>query len=331
MNAVTQPAEQPLEDDLVEATLARYEVGQITRHWPATNGIENRNHFVTVESAEGQRDFVLTIVEQPSNAGEAYVGMMEALAASGLPVAAPIRNAEGLATDIVDGRPAMLQPRLSGRHVFNPTSKQVRALARSVARMHRAAEASTIELPDYPRDAAWLAERADLARGYIPYTDTRLLDDVVSEVQSLLNRRDVANLPRGWIHADLFRDNVLFNEHGLSGLIDFHHAATGYLVYDLAVIANDWCNDATGQLDPERTLAMLRAYHQIRPLASEEIWFFSNFALYAALAFWLSRLSVALDPRNKGRMRFKNPDEFKRIVEQHIRHFFYVDERLITL
>ena len=73
-------------------------------------------------------------------------------------------------------------------------------------------------------------------------------------------------LPRGVIHGDMFRDNVLFSERGLTGVVDFHHAATGYWIYDLAVVANDWCNDNSGVLDSDRTLALLRAYHAIRPL-----------------------------------------------------------------
>ena len=110
----------------------------------------------------------------------------------------------------------------------------------------------------------------------------------------MLRREDVKRLPRGVIHGDVFRDNVLFSERGLTGVLDFHHAATGYWIYDLAVVANDWCNDNSGVLDPDRVLALLRAYHAIRPLTPPEVWYFPVFALYAATAFWLSRLTVAL-------------------------------------
>jgi homoserine kinase type II len=140
----------------------------------------------------------------------------------------------------------------------------------------------------------------------------------------------VRELPTGIIHADLFRDNVLFNERGLTGVLDFHNAAQGYLIYDLAVAANDWCNDGNGILDPERTLALLRAYHQIRPLTRHELWFFSGFTLYAALVFWLLRLSFAAHPEHAGEVRFNNPEELQRIVEQHSAHFFYLDERLLV-
>jgi homoserine kinase type II len=191
--------------------------------------------------------------------------------------------------------------------------------------------ASDIALPQYPRDAVWLNERANMLRGYVPYSDQRLIEDSVVKCQALLTRLEVMALPRGMIHGDLFRDNVLFDQRSLTGVLDFHHAAAGYWLYDLAVIANDWCNDGTGALDAERTTSMLRAYHQIRPLTSQEVWFFGIFALYAALNFWLSRLAVAVDQRSAELLRFKNPDEFRRIVQQHDAHGFYLDERLLDI
>jgi len=143
-------------------------------------------------------------------------------------------------------------------------------------------------------------------------------------------RNDVAELPRGVIHGDLFRDNVLFNERGLTGVLDFHHAARGALIYDLAVAANDWCTDSSGLTVPDRAIELLRAYHRIRPLSRSEIRLFPAFALYGALAFWLSRLAVAIE-RDAGRsVRTNNPEEFERIVSQHHAHFFYLDERMLS-
>jgi homoserine kinase type II len=150
-------------------------------------------------------------------------------------------------------------------------------------------------------------------------------------VSRALARSDVAALPQGAVHGDLFRDNVLFNEWGLSGVLDFHHAARGYLIYDLAVAANDWCTEADGALDPERTLALLRAYHGVRPLQRDELWHFPVFALYAGLAFWTSRLVVALEQRRGRAVRANNPEELQRVVAHHVAHFFYLDERRLGL
>jgi len=323
MNAITK-----LDVLDLEQTLAHYEVGDLIRFWPATNGIENSNYFIRTVDDGREREFVLTIMEQPSNAGSAYVPLLDRCIEAGLPVAAVLRNHRGEAMDRHDGKVVLLSRRLPGRHVYNPTLKQVAALARFVGRFHLATSDWNHPVPDYPRTASWLAQNAELVKGYLPWITRSLLTDCVREMTSLLSREDVAMLPRGIVHGDLFRDNVLFNERGLTGVLDFHHASRGYLLYDLAVAANDWCTDSTGLLNPDRTIELLRAYHRIRPLTSNEIRLFPAFALYAALAFWLSRLTVAVQRRRD--VRSNNPAEFERIVAQHKAHFFYLDERQLV-
>ncbi len=325
MNAVTQ-----LDVLHLEQTIARYYIGELIRYWPAVNGIENSNYFLRLSRENYEREYVLTIVEQPSHSGAAYVPLLDACGKAGLPVASVIRNSEGNPYDELAGKPVLLAPRLAGRHAYNPIVKQIEALASFTARFHLATTRLEFPVPDYPRDVNWLIERRAITEGRLPYSSYRLLEDSVARVASLLSRRDVRELPRGVIHGDLFRDNVLFNERGLNGVLDFHHAATGYLIYDLAVIANDWCTDANGTLDPERTVALVRAYARLRPLTRQELWFFPSFTLYAAVAFWLSRLSVALRTQSAGNQRFNNPEEFQRIVQQHSAHSFYLDERLLN-
>jgi homoserine kinase type II len=321
----------PAELDLLrlEQLVSGYHIGELIRYWPATAGIENSNYFLRTLCAGAERQYVLTVLEQPPSAGGALVPLLDTCVARGLPVPAVIRNRQGVPFSDLDGKPALVCPRLPGHHVCNPTVRQVAALGRFIARFHQASGAAQLDLPPYPRDLAWLEREADRCRGAVPYRAEALLADTRRRLASALARQDVGRLPRGPIHGDLFRDNVLFDERGLTGVLDFHHAAEGYLVYDLAVAANDWCTDIRGVLDPERTLALLRAYHEIRPLQRAELWFFPVFALYGALAFWTSRLVVDLRRRRGETLRAKNPVEFQRIVEHHHAHFFYVDERLL--
>lgn len=326
MNAVTQLAEEALEE-----TLSRYDIGQLKRYWPAAGGIENSNYFVLTELAQRSREYVLTIMEQTPNAGQDYVAMMEALADNGLPVPVPLKNLAGMPIDHVMDKSAMLQHRLPGQHTYNPTGAQIQALARFTARMHQAMNRSAIELPQHPRQIAWLHQCLGLLDGKVAYADRVLAQDTCAKVEALLARQDVQTLPSGMIHGDLFRDNVLFSGNDLCGVIDFHHASSGYQIFDLAVAANDWCNDSAGQLNSERTLLLLKTYHSIRPLTPAEIWFFPTFTLYAALTFWLSRLTVAVRQQQGAALRNKNPDEFRRLVAQHSRHAFYIDERALSV
>src|SRR3546814_13714121 len=61
------------------------------------------------------------------------------------------------------------------------------------------------------------------------------------------------------IHADLFRDNAMFEGTHLTGLIDFYNACSGPMLYDVAIALNDWCSDDNGVLDGPRTRALLRS------------------------------------------------------------------------
>ncbi len=324
MNAITQLDILDLED-----TIARYGVGELVRYWPAANGIENSNYFIRTVADGREHEYVLTIVEQPSNSGGAYVPLLDLCVEAGLPVARVIKTLDGDPYQSYAGKSILLSQRLPGQHVYNPTQSQICALGRFLGRLHIATGSWDHPVPPYPRDASWLEHHAALASGYLPFQSANLLNSCVREVTSLLKRNDTQSLPRGVIHGDLFRDNVLFNSRGLTGVLDFHHAAEGYLIYDLAVAANDWCTDASGQLDPELTLTLLRTYHRLRRLTPTELQLLPAFMLYAALAFWLSRLVVSIHPTSDGEVRCNNPEEFQRIVEQHAAHFLYIDERLL--
>ena len=313
----------------IESTLRHYDVGVLVNAQAASHGIENLNYILDVERDGRTKHYVLTFVQQASYAGHAYVPMMEALVQFGLPVPAPIKNLNGEPVTREGERSAMLQPCLPGRHVVNPTAKQISGLARFIARMHQTMSKTNVTLPPHPRDVGWLQTEAEGVAKVLGYADTALLQASISKVTSLLSRNDVRTLPTGMIHGDLFRDNVLFNERGLTGVLDFHHAADGYWLYDLAVAANDWCSDASGQLHFDRVRTLLRAYHSIRPLTERELWFFSAFTLYAALNFWVSRLKGVVAKQDGQNVRTKDPGEFKRIIQHHSAHQLFLDPRIL--
>lgn len=304
----------PLKTETLKDLLARYDVGRLLDHRPASHGIENSNHFITALKGGARSQWVLTILEQPSHSGSNYVPLLDLCHEAGLPVAPVVRNISGEAIESLDRKAAMLAPMLPGKHVDNPSVQQLEALGGFIARFHRATSAPGFEVAPYPRDARWLRDRQARVRGQMSQADASVVAGAVDRVVDLLSRKEVAGMPAGLVHGDLFRDNVLFDGPKLTGVVDFHHAARGYLVYDLGVAANDWCSVAGGGLDPERAVALVGAYRRIRPLTDLEIDCFSDFLLYSAVAFWLSRLAVAFGVEGNYTGRFKDPDEFKAIV-----------------
>jgi homoserine kinase type II len=315
-------------------TLARvaeaFGIGPVTHCWATSRGIENRNFFIATGYDGISREYVLTIMEQAASAGRQLVPLLTACRALGLPVAAPLPTQDGHAELWLDGKPALLCPRLPGRHPLNPTAPQVAAVGRFLARLHSGTSNLAALLPAYPRAADWLRTQGAACQPFLSFQRQRLMAHAVAAAGGLLQRRDVQALPTGAIHGDLFRDNALFNAWGLSGVLDFHHASSGYLIYDLAVVANDWCIDPlSGRMQQGHLLALLAAYHRIRPLEPRELGFLPLFALYAALAFWQSRLVVALARARGEADRANDPEDFERIVSCHLNDPVRLDAELI--
>jgi homoserine kinase type II len=136
-------------------------------------------------------------------------------------------------------------------------------------------------------------------------------------------------MPRGAIHGDLFRDNVLFDGSRVSGIIDFGFAATDFLAYDLAITVNDWCIDqsGTGALVPGLVTALVGAYDAMRPLTADERAQWPALLRAAALRFWLSRLYDLHLPRPGELVHAHDPAHFERILQDRVNHRASLPER----
>jgi homoserine kinase type II len=145
--------------------------------------------------------------------------------------------------------------------------------------------------------------------------DDQLLLQTTLQFQENLN---TTALPSGVIHADLFRDNVLFDGDKVGGLIDFYYAYRDAFIYDLAITVNDWCVQNDGKLDAIKLEAMLQAYQAVRPLELAEQAAFNSMLRIAALRFWLSRLYDKIYPQDGELTHAKNPDHFKNILKLRI-------------
>ena len=280
---------------------------------PIKAGIENTNYFVTTT----QGRYVLTLFERlPGDELPFYLDLMAHLARHGIPCPAPIADLSDQYLQRLNGKPAALVTRLPGRSVENPGEAECAEVGRLLARMHLAARSYSAYLEN-PRGPKWWRFAAREVRPFLIAERSRLIE---SEIAYQAEHR-FPDLPRAAVHADLFRDNALFEKGRISGVIDFYFAGVDCLLYDVAVCANDWClaDPATdARLDPPRTRALLAGYHSTRRLAPLERDAWQSMLRAAALRFWLSRLYDFHLPRPGMLVHKHDPEHFRRVLELRI-------------
>jgi homoserine kinase type II len=290
--------------------LKNYSVGQLLACEPVEAGIENTNYFVTTT----QGRYVLTLFER-LRADELafYLDLMAHLARHGIPSPAPIADLADQYLGRLNGKPAALVTRLPGRSIDTPGATHCAELGALLARMHLAARSYSAYLAN-PRGPKWWRFAAKEVIGFLKQPQQDLLEKELS----YQSQQRFPDLPRGPVHADLFRDNALFQDQRISGVVDFYFAGVECLLYDLAVCANDWCLESDYRLDPARAGALLASYHALRPLTSLEREAWPAMLRAAALRFWLSRLYDFHRPRPGMLVHAHDPQHFRHVLESRI-------------
>lgn len=301
-----------IEDDELKTFLSNYDVGDLQSFQGISDGIENTNYFV--DTSRGR--FVLTIFEHHSfEEMQYYLNLMHHLADHKVPSANPVADRQGNYLSLFKDKPIALVERLNGGSITDTTVNHCQQLGAAMGKMHAAGLSYEAKLTN-PRGPSWCQ-----------HTALEIIDKLSEDEKSVLENevhfqkeKRHADLPRGVIHADLFRDNALWDGDQFSGIIDFYYSCNDVLLYDLAITANDWCLNEDFSLNREKVVALLSQYDNYRPLQNNEHQYWPAMLRAGALRFWLSRLYDKHFPRPGELVHTKDPDEFKSILVDRIKH-----------
>jgi homoserine kinase type II len=297
----------------LEGFLAGYSVGALRDFEGISDGIENTNYFVNIDNDNGAR-FILTLFEHHAlEEMQYYLGLMHHLADHKVPSAAPVADNNGNYVTMLKHKPAALLHRLNGGSIRETGIVHCEQIGAAMGKMHSAGLSYEAHQPN-PRGPAWCVSTAKAVHSKLAGEDAAFLE---AEVDFQRSGRD-ASIAHGVVHADLFRDNALWDGDTLSGIIDFYYACDDVLLYDFAVVANDWCSTATAGLDHDKVVALLKAYDRYRPLQPNEQQYWPAMLRAGALRFWLSRLYDRHFPRTGELVHTKDPDEFRAILKDRV-------------
>ena len=297
--------------------LQRLQLGTLTELRGIEGGIENTNYFVTTDQGE----YVLTLFERLSAEQlPFYLHLMKHLAHAGIPVPDPQADADGDILHRVAGKPAAVVNKLRGKSQLQPQAAHCASLGTMLARMHLAGQGYERNQPNL-RGLPWWNDTVPVVLPFLDGPQANLLRSELAYQNHVAASSAYAALPRGPVHADLFRDNAMFEGESLTGFFDFYFAGVDTFLFDLAVCLNDWCIDlAEGTHHSDRATALLDAYQAVRPLTGDERALLPAMLRAGALRFWISRLWDFHLPREAALLTPHDPTHFERVLRQRVAH-----------
>jgi homoserine kinase type II len=301
--------------DEAAAFLSALNLGQLQSLKGTANGIENTNYFVNTDQGE----YVLTLFERLTfEQLPYYLHLMKHLAAHSVAVPDPVADANGKLVHRLKDKPAAVVNKLRGHSELAPTSAHCNAVGEALARLHLAGL-------DYPRQQPnlrgldWWNETVPVVLPALEAAQRTLILGELAYQNHVAASSSYRSLPRGPVHADLFRDNVMFEDGQLTGFFDFYFAGTDTFLFDIGVCLNDWCIDlSSGVLDRPRANAFMAAYQRVRPLTAQERHLLPALQRAAALRFWISRLWDFHLPREAAVLKAHDPGHFERVLRAQL-------------
>lgn len=302
--------------DDIRTHLARYDIGALVAHAGISEGVENTNYLIETE----QGKFILTLFEKrvDKQALPFYLAFMQSLQDTGVPTAGVVTTRTGETTAQLAGKTALVTRFLSGTWQRHPTAAHTREVGALVALMHltgrdmKQERANAMSLPAWQSLISACGARADeVAPG---------LEKELSAALAACAHTRHKNLPDGVVHADLFPDNIFFDDDGkISGVIDFYFSCRDTLVYDLMLTVNAWCFNAFGDIDEDRARNLIEGYLSVRQLDAHERAALPAMGRAAALRIISTRLYDWLHPVSGAIVRPKDPMEHVHILRYHAR------------
>ncbi len=232
-------------------------------------GSVNSNFRLTTR--DGARYFGRLYEEQGKPGALAEISLVAALARAGVPVVQCLPRADGAGVGEFRDKPFAVFPWLEGEILCQGRVHEAACekLGAALARVH----ATTPQLPRPGEGRFRIADlRERLARverdGHHEYAAD------IAHIRARLSHYEAARreleAPRGVIHQDLFRDNVLWTSGGeLLALLDFESVCEGAFAYDIMVTICAWCYSTRFELPLVE--ALLRGYQSVRQIRAAEV------------------------------------------------------------
>lgn len=296
-----------LDDSEIAELISNYEVGNFASANGIEEGIENSNYLVKTN----EESLILTIFEERVENFELpfFISLTDHLISKNINCPKTLTDKSGNRLQDINGKKAALISFLPGRPAAKPTTEHIKEVGFLSAKLHSAVEDFDETRKNPLALGAW-TKLFEKCGDRIDEIKPGLTKSLANELYYLANNWPF-DLPSGIIHADLFPDNLFFQNNKVSGVIDFYFACTDYFAYDIAICINAWGIEE----DQEKINALLESYQSIRPLSEEEKQAMPVLLRGAALRFLLTRIYDWFNTPENALVTKKDPQEYLKKLE----------------
>jgi len=305
-----------LEEKDINNILSNYSIGKLRSFKGIQEGIENTNYYLLVE----EKKYILTIYEKRVNPKDLpfFSKLMTGLDNKNYKCPVPIINNKNVTISEYKGKKMMIVSFLEGKAKQILTPSDCKQVGAEVARMHEITKDFKIKRNNNLSVKSWRSlfnsikdECTKINKDLPKLIDTNLID---------VENNWPKNLPSGIIHADLFSDNIFFQDEKFSGIIDFYFSCNDFYSFEIAICFNALCFDGQKNnlsFNVTKAKNFINGYSSIRKLSNEEKENIKVLSQGAALRFLLTRVFDALNTVEGAIVKVKDPLEYLKRLEFH--------------
>ena len=303
------------ENNLKEFFL-KYNLGKLLNYKGIQEGIENTNYFTQTDKGK----FILTLYEKRVEEKDLpfFISLMRNLFDRNFLSPEPIINKNGnYITEVLNKKAAVVS-------FLNGQAKKILSPANcydvgiNSAKLHLITKDLTGKRINKLSVDSWrkIYNKVKKDCSKIHPNLTKIIEKNLDKVEKNWPK----NIPSGIIHADLFPDNIFFENDQLSGIIDYYFACHDFYAFEIAVCLNALCFEGKNEnlsFNITKAKKFIDGYSSIRKLTEEEKESLKILCQGAALRFLLTRVFDYLNLTEGAIVKIKDPIEYLKRLEFH--------------
>ncbi len=300
----------------IEEIISLYKLKNLESFAPIEEGIENTNYVIIVN----KKKYILTIFEKRVKEQDLpfFCELISLLNKSGFKCPLPLINLENNPISTFKGKKLTILTFISGKSKENLTNENCKDIGKEAARLHLLTSNFKIQRKNALSIESWRNMFENIKDKSI-----KIHKDLPNLIEA--NLKDIeknwpSSLPSGIIHADLFKDNIIFENNKVSGIIDFTFSCNDFYALEIAICFNALCFDGVKDnlsFNVTKAKKFIEGYSSIRKLSDQERNSIKILSQGAALRFLLTRVFDAINTVEGALVKIKDPIEYLKRLEFH--------------